>query len=573
MQRGGRKGRRRERKVGDERMGGGGERRSGPTLSAFLEELAQRHGDRPAILWGDAAIGYAALLDESRRVAQGLTELGVGRGDRVAIWMPNAPAWLALHFACARLGAILVAVNTRFRSAEVGDIVGRSGAKALALWPGFKGIDFLGILDGIDPAALDRLETLVFYDGGGSGGGAASTPASLPGGKRAVAYTDHAARPPLTADLARGPDDGSNIFTTSGTTKAPKFVLDDHFSVVGHARLVARGFGYDAPGSVTLLALPLCGVFGFAQAMASLAAGCPMAMQASFDAEEAARLIRRHGVTTFNATDDMAARLLNAAPAGAGGTMTPFPSLAWIGFAGFNPTLAELPEQAEARGVRLVGLYGASEVQALYARQPVDAKLPARGRAGGYPIAPAAAARVRDPSSGRLLPPGESGELELKGPSVMAGYYGDEAATTAAFAEDGFVRTGDLAHMLPDGIGFVFEGRMGDVLRLGGYLVAPSEIEAYVQQHEAIDGCQVVGVPGESGLVAIGFVTLRPGAGTFDEAALRDHCARGLARFKVPAAFLRLDEFPTTTSANGTKIQRAKLREMAAAWAARGAGR
>ena len=551
-------------------MGGDGERRrSGPTLSAFLEELAQRHGDRPAILWGDAAIGYAALLDESRRVAQGLADLGVGRGDRVAVWMPNAPAWLALHFACARLGAILVAVNTRFRSAEVGDIVGRSGAKALALWPDFKGIDFLGILDGIDPAALDRLETLVLYDGGG---GAASTPAAAPpgGGRRSVAYADLAARPPLTADLARGPDDDSNIFTTSGTTKAPKFVLHDHFSVVGHARLVATGFGYDAPGSVTLLALPLCGVFGFAQAMASVAAGCPMAMQASFDAEEAARLIRRHGVTNFNATDEMAARMLNtAAQAGAGGTPTPFPSLAWIGFAGFNPTLAELPEQAEARGVRLVGLYGASEVQALYARQPLDAKLPARGRAGGYPVAPSAAARVRDPSSGRLLPPGESGELELSGPSVMAGYYGNEAATRDAFTEDGFVRTGDLAHMLPDGAGFVFEGRMGDVLRLGGYLVAPSEIEAYVQQHEAIDGCQVVGVPGESGLVAIGFVTLRPG-GTFDGAALRDHCARGLARFKVPAAFLRLDEFPTTSSANGTKIQRAKLRELAAALAAKG---
>jgi fatty-acyl-CoA synthase len=548
-----------------------GERRNGPTLSAFLEDLAQRHGDRPAVLWGDAAVGYAALLDESRRVAQGLADLGVRRGDRVAIWMPNAPAWLALHFACARLGAILVAVNTRFRSAEVGDIVGRSGAKVLALWPGFKGIDFLGILGGIEPAALDRLETLVLY---GSDG--APAPAALPGRKPAVAYADLARRPPLAADLARGPDDGSNIFTTSGTTKAPKFVLHDHFSVVGHARRVARGFAYDAPGSVTLLALPLCGVFGFAQAMASLAGGCPMAMQASFDAEEAAMLIRRHRVTTFNATDEMAARLLNAAPAQAAGgsgeatSSSPFPSLAWIGFAGFNPTLAELPEQAEARGVRLVGLYGASEVQALYARQRLEAPLPARGRAGGYPMAPTAAARVRDPASGRPLPPGESGELELKGPSVMAGYYGDEAATRAAFTEDGFVRTGDLAHMLPDDSGgFVFEGRMGDVLRLGGYLVAPSEIEAYVQQHPAVDGCQVVGVPGESGLVAVGFVTLRPGsAGTFDEAALRDHCARGLARFKVPAAFLCLDAFPTTSSANGTKVQRGKLREMAAAWVA-----
>jgi fatty-acyl-CoA synthase len=144
----------------------------------------------------------------------------------------------------------------------------------------------------------------------------------------------------------------------------------------------------------------------------------------------------------------------------------------------------------------------------------------------------------------------------------MTGYYGDEKATRVAFTEDGFFRTGDLAHTRSDG-SIVFEGRMGDALRLGGCLVAPSEIETYVQQHPMIDGCQIVGVHGEHGIVAVGFVTLQR-QGTFDETMLREFCRRGLAGFKVPAAFFCLESFPTTQSANGVKVRRAKLREMAA---------
>jgi fatty-acyl-CoA synthase len=521
-----------------------------PTLSMFLAQLASQHPNRPAMVWSETAISFAALLDESRRVARGLAELGVNAGDRVAIWMPNAPAWLAVHFACARLGAILVAVNTRFRSAEVSDIVGRSGAKVLVLWPGFKGIDFLGILTDLDPAALGRLETIIHY------GESAATSRAMRAGCKIVGYAKLADRQPLTRDLA-GPEFGSNIFTTSGTTKAAKFVLHNHRSVLGHARLVAAAMGYHARRNVTLLGLPLCGIFGFVQAMANLASGRPMILQPSFDAAQAAELIRRHHVTSFHATDEMAARLLAVT-----NDPVPFPSLAWIGFGGFNPILADLPEQAQSRGVRLVGLYGSSELQALFAWQKVEAPLPERGRAGGFAVAPAAKARVRDVAKAVLLRPGESGELEERGLSLMLGYYGDVKATDAAFTEDGFFRTGDFARMLSDG-SFLFEGRMGDVLRLGGYLVAPSEIEAYVQQHPAVDGCQIVGVSSERGLVAVGFVTLRPG-GAFDEAALREFCGRGLARFKVPAAFFCLDAFPTTPSANGTKVQRARLREIAA---------
>ncbi len=522
-----------------------------PSLSQFLEELVTEHTDRVALQWGATAIGFGALLDESRRVADGLAALGVARGDRVAVWMPNAPAWLALLFACSRLGAILVAVNTRFRSAELGDILGRSGAKILVLWPGFKGIDFVGILEAVEPALRASLRTMILYSDGTS---------ACQDGRidyDSIAYAELAGRPPLTADFA-DPEAGSILFTTSGTTKRPKFVLHSHRSIISHARLTAAAYNYYAETSVTLLALPLCGIFGFAQAMTSLASGRPMIMQASFDAEHAAALIRRHSVTTFFASDDMVAQILSTTDDPA-----PFPTLEWIGFGAFNPMLAELPRQAEARGIRLVGIYGASEMQAFFARQPIGAPLPDRARGGGFAASPTAAMRVRDVTTGGILPFGESGELELKGPSLMVGYYGDEQATRAAFTDDGYFRTGDLAHLLPDGR-VIFEERMSDVLRLGGYLVAPSEIEAYVQQHPAIECCRIVSAVVEHGVVAVGFVTLRAGE-SFDEAVLREFCARGLAGFKVPAAFFCVDAFPTTSSANGTKVQRARLREMAAA--------
>ncbi len=128
------------------------------------------------------------------------------------------------------------------------------------------------------------------------------------------------------------------------------------------------------------------------------------------------------------------------------------------------------------------------------------------------------------------------------------------------------MRSGDLGHIASDG-SFVFLSRMGDVLRLGGFLVSPAEIETFIQAHGSVDGCQVVGVtprPGVPGGVRpVAFVTLPPGA-AFDEAALKAFCANGMAGYKVPLRFVALEAFPVTTSANGTKIQRARLRQMAA---------
>src|SRR5882757_10924969 len=129
---------------------------------SLLAHWAEVTPEAPAFLHGDRALSFAELHEQALRAAQGLADLGVVPGDRVALWLPNMPAYPVLYFACTRLGAVAVAVNTRYRAVEVADIVSRSGAKVLACAPGFRGIDFLSILAETDPTALDSLAALVF---------------------------------------------------------------------------------------------------------------------------------------------------------------------------------------------------------------------------------------------------------------------------------------------------------------------------------------------------------------------------------------------------------------------------
>jgi fatty-acyl-CoA synthase len=264
----------------------------------------------------------------------------------------------------------------------------------------------------------------------------------------------------------------------------------------------------------------------------------------------------KHGVTYFNASDEMIDRMIAVK-----GDRKPFGNVQSAGFANFNSELADIAERADREGLRLTGLWGMSELQALAARRDPQDNVSARKIPGGKLISPSGKVRVRDLESGELLGVGGAGELEIAGPSQMVEYYLNPAATAEAVTEDGFIRTGDLGKLEPDG-GFEFLSRMGDVLRLGGFLVAPAEIEAEVQSHQTVESVQVVGAASAAGNKAVAFVIPAEGCAV-DEAAIQAHCARNLARFKVPVRVIPIETFPVTESANGIKIQRGKLRMMA----------
>ncbi|MDF2234588.1 AMP-binding protein [Albimonas sp. CAU 1670] len=516
----------------------------GPSIP---EMWAAAPADAPCLILPDRSLSYGEIDAAARRAASGLAALGVVEGDRVACWLPNLPEYLVTFLACCRLGAVCVAVNTRYRSVEVGDIVGRSGAKALVLAPGFRGIDFAGILADVDPADVPALEALVTV-------GEVPAPVLL-GAAKVVPWAQIDAAPPM-AESRGGPEKPCKVFTTSGTTSGPKFVLHAQATLARHGRDAGAGMGLEAPDAVLLQAIPFCGVFGMAQILAAAAWARPSVLPPAFDAAQAVALMAEHRVTHANGGDDMLDRLMSVS----GGALNP--EFRHFGYARFNPALDDVAERANAAGISCVGLYGMSECMALFSFQPADCAMERRKMGGGVPVSAEAGVRVRDPESGAILPPGDgAGELEVTGPSIMLGYLFNDEATRKTFTDDGWLKTGDLAQATADG-GFVFLNRMGDALRLGGFLTDPREIETHLMTHADVEACQVVGVQAGGKPRAAAFVIPRAGA-AIDEAALAAHCDGRLAKFKVPARVFVVDRFPTTPSANGEKIQRNRLREMA----------
>jgi len=493
--------------------------------------------EAPAVTDAAGTLNRCAFQNRVLGLAAGLRRGGVGSGSRVALWLPNGIGYLAAIFACARLGALVIHINTRFRMAEVGNLLRRSRAVALVTEWGFPPVDFPAIFAALpaeDRAALRCVLGL-----------------QLPPG-----VTQLVGLPVLPLDGAAadaGPDEATGersclTFTTSGTTGGPKLVLHDQQAIAGHAADVARHIGLDAPDAVLLAAVPFCGTFGNAAAMAAIAGGAHVVCLAQFDGEVAVRLIRQHQVTHVVGGDDMFGRIAAAS----GGRR--FDSVRFSGFAAFHSSAAASIAAAEVAGMHPHGLYGSSEVQALFS---VSENL----LAGGVSVSVQARLAVRDPQTGSVLPSGASGELWIDAPSRFVAYLEDPAATERAIDADGMFRTGDLARLADTG--FVYEARIGDAMRLGGFLVSPEEIEAVIQAQPGVAGVQVVAASrGEGDPVPVAFV--RPADGTeLDETALRARCLEQLARFKVPERIVVVEGFPIVDSPNGPKVQRVRLREMA----------
>lgn len=493
---------------------------------------------------------YAQLASESGRLAGWMEREGFRKGDRFGLWAPNVAAWIAMYLACARLGLVAVALNTRFRSTDLSDVLVRSGCRGLMLWPGFGHGEYHAILQGCQPAALARLDHIVAYRENGD---------YLPESINGVPVRDYSEVVSGAANLRdrAGPRDGSLIVTTSGTTRAPKLVLHDQRSLLVHAMAVAKNFGIGEDG-VMLLAPPLCGVFGFCNAFAALVARRPVIIAPRWNAAEAADAITRFGVTHLSATDDAIRQLLDESD-----RAVAFPTIRFAGFAAFNPALRGIVQDADRRGLKLVGLYGTSEIQGLFARQSAGAPAEERALAGGRPVDPAVRVRARDPVSGAILSDSVPGELEFYAPnSRMVGYLGDEESTSLAIDDEGWYRSGDLGYTLGDGR-FVYLARMGDMLRLGGFLVSAAEIEEAVVQRPEVRACQVVDVESASGTRAAAFVILHPGE-RLDAPAIKGHVAALLARYKVPEFVFAVDEFPVSEGGNGAKVQKQALRVLAA---------
>ncbi len=522
------------------------------TLAGLLADAAQHAPTVPALIEPSRATTYAELDDLSRRFANGMRALGLGEGDRVALWLPNTPAHYALTFAVWRIGATVVGVNTRFRAKEVEDIVGRTGARALVFWPGFKDIDFEAILAAVDPDMLHGLEMVIAHDVDG----APDVPQSMLG--RPVHRLSALASAQAMADDFGGPKVPAQIFTTSGTTSAPKFVLHAHASLLEHARRVSAHWRMAEPDTVFFQTAPLCGTVGLVNLTLSAAAQTPQVIQTLFDPAEAGGLIKHHKVTHLVITDEVLVRMLDGEA-----EQRPYPSLRTTIAFGINPPLQSHLDAFERAGIFTSNAYGMSECLAYMALRPRDVPLVEAMYGGGEVVNPASGMRIRNTETGALCPPDTPGELEVSGPTLMLEYADNPAANAKAWTEDGWLRTGDLCSLRPDGC-LIYISRINDMLRLSGFLVSPAEIEAELEKEPGVEKAQVISINTDRGVRAFGFVEMQPGA-AFDEAALIARCRTNLANYKCPIQVVAVDEWPLAISPNTIKIQRVKLRDQAQA--------
>ncbi|MGJ7609036.1 AMP-binding protein [Variovorax sp. LT1R20] len=513
------------------------------SLHSLIEGAAS---ESPALFFEDQVVTFGHMRQRAAALAAGLSARGLHRGDRLALWLDNGIDWIVVVLACSKLGIGVVMLNVRWSAKEVGDMLTRTRSKAIVTSSTQREGACAVALQDMHPATRASLGLVILVDEGDD---------TFAFGVDQVRLS--ALEQTGGVDVSDGqPGDEALILATSGTTSSPKLIVHEQASVCRHAADVARASGLHEEGVRMMLAVPMCGAYGYTILISALQAQCPIVLMQAFRPAEAAELIHRHAVTHMLGTNDMLDKLLDRSE-----RSPAFPTLRLFGYASFVPSLTQLPEKAERRGIRIRGFYGMSELLAGFAIQPDDAPLHQRAEGGGQPASDLACFVVRHPESGETVPRGEVGELQVQTPNKLRGYLDDQRTTAAAFTEDGFFRTGDLAYELPDGC-FVFVSRMNDVLRIGGYLVAPAEIEDVLAEDSDFAAVQVVATRMSAGVRPIAFVVMRPSM-PLDEAAAIARCRRKLAIYKVPARVFAIDEIPMVRSANGQKFKRSELRALA----------
>jgi len=525
----------------------------------MLAAVAARHGGRDAMVFGDERVTYREFERRADALARGLAALGLGRGDALAIWLPNRPTWFLAQYAAARLGAVVVALNPRYRAHELTYILEQSDAVALLLTDHLGPIDYLEILDEVLPElrhatpgepASTRFPRLshVLVD--------ADDP--YPGCHR-LADVVHAGQGFTPPAIDVGVDDVFTLLYTSGTTSFPKGAMLTHRNCVPHGWNCGAQLRI-GPEDRVLHAMPAAGTWGGVNIpLSTWSRGACLVLMDAWDPVRALQLIERERCTVLNAVDSMLKPLLehpdlerfDRASLRTGG----FAATGGGGHGLFEAVVKKL-------GVPLAYQpYGMTEVNALALFHDLDEPLELRAQPGVLP-APGLEVRVADPETGRPRAPGEEGELQFRGPRVTPGYYRKPEETRAAFTGDGWFRSGDLG--VSDGRGHtIFRGRLKETLRISHHMVAPGEIETFLMSHPGVEQAFVVGIPDPVANEApVAYVILKPGA-RVGEAELRDFCHGRIASYKIPKAVRFVTDVPRTPSPHGEKVQRVRLREQA----------
>jgi fatty-acyl-CoA synthase len=532
------------------------------TLGQMLDEAIAAHPDNDAVVYVDRDFRmtyreFGHLVDQ---MARGLMALGVKKGEKVAIWATNVPHWVALQFATARIGAVLLTVNTHYKESELAYLLRQSETENLVLIDGFRDADYVQILYDLVPELKTQqrghlecpdfpfLKRVIFL-GQEKHRGMISMPELL-ALHRLVSEDDYLAR-----QRSLDPEDVVNMQYTSGTTGFPKGVMLTHRNIGNNGYWIGEN-QLLTPQDRICLPVPLFHCFGcvlgvlaavsHASTLVILEEFNPLMVMTSVQAERCTAL---YGVPT------MFIALLEHSLF----ERFDFSSLRTGIMAGSPCPIKVMRQVIERMNMSDVTIcYGLTEGSPVMTQTRVDDDISKRVETVGRAM-PEIEVRVVDPETGEEMPPNTPGEVCCRGYNVMRGYYKMEEATRETVDQDGWLHSGDIGVMDEDGY-LSITGRLKDMIIRGGENIYPREIEEFLYSMEGIYDVQVVGVPSDKYGEEVGaFIILKEGYDLTPE-DVQDYCRGKIARYKIPRHIAFVGEYAMTASG---KVQKFKLREKA----------
>ncbi len=533
------------------------------TLGQILDDTVARFPDREALVYADRNYRqtWRQFADVVDQFARGLMALGVRKGEKVAVWATNVPYWVALQFATAKIGAVLLTVNTNYREHELRYLLQQSECENIFLIDSLRDHDYLATIYKLVPelrthgrgelhcAQLPHLKRVCFL-GAEKHRGMYSVPEIL----AMSVMVDDAAYQARQDSL--DPWDAINMQYTSGTTGFPRGVMLTHVGVGLNGYWIGRHQGFTERDRLCL-PVPLFHCYGCVLGVsACVNHGTTMVILESYnplkvlDAVDSERCTALYGVPTmflaelehklFKRFDVSSLRTGIMA-----GSVCP------------EPLMRRVVEEMYMKEITIC--YGLTEASPVMTQSDIHDPLALRCETVGCAM-PGIEVRVGDPETCEELPRGQVGEILCRGYNVMKGYYKMPEDTARAISPDGWLHSGDLGVM--DEHGYLrVTGRIKDMIIRGGENIYPREVEEFLLQMDGVLDVQVVAVPSRKYGEEVGaFVIPRPCADLLPE-DVRDHCRGKIAWFKIPRYVAVVESFPLTASG---KIQKYKLREMAA---------
>src|SRR5262245_39564438 len=530
-------------------------------VGQLLSRLARDYPDREALIYPDRGLRYdfSQLEWLARRIAKGLLSCGVETGDRVALWAPNIPEWVVLQFALAKIGAVLVTVNTSLRATEIEYLLKQSESSTLITVAGFRDVDYVETIYEMVPelrtseeGALHSIKLPflrnVIYIGDEHPGGMIRYDSLL---SRSDRITDEQ----LEAHTAiQRLDSVINMQYTSGTTGFPKGVMLTNRNIVNNGYWLGEGLGL-TPQDKICVPVPFFHCFGCViGVLGAYTHAAGLVPLESFDALRVLQYIERERCTTLYGVPTMFIAELEQLDYH-NFDMSSLRTGIMAGALCPEPLMRKVIDRMHLTELAIA--YGLTEASPGITLTPRNDSVELRTQTVGVAL-PEVEVKIVDPVNGEECARGQAGELCCRGYNVMKGYYNNPKATAEALGADGWLHTGDQATMDPNGYVRI-TGRIKELIIRGGENIAPKEIEDLLRGNPKIVDVYVYGIPDERlGEEVAAAIKLNEGETATPE-EIRSFCEGRIARFKIPHQILFVDTFPMTASG---KVQKFKLREM-----------